>query len=144
MNEMLRKRIERHLENLTDQQGYQLLDFVEFLESKYGTASRQPTTFERFTEGVEDALRAGRIPATAIRETMHAVDSASKLMQRLAEAGRGAVQELNRSLAESEGDAGPGTEDAAPDGEAPSPPPEAEATDSETSEAPTTEQRPPA
>jgi hypothetical protein len=102
MNEMLRKRIERHLENLTDEQGYQVLDFVEFLESKYGTATRPPSTFERFTEGVEDALRAGRIPAVAIRETMHAVDSASRLMQRLSEAGRGAVEELGRSLATSE------------------------------------------
>jgi hypothetical protein len=118
MNEMLQKRIERHLQNLTDEQGYQLLDFVEFLESKYGTATRQPTTFERFTDGVEDALRAGRIPAAAIRETMHAVDSASRLMQRLAEAGRGAVQELNRSLAESEGG-----EAAGPDAEGPATPP---------------------
>lgn len=143
MNEMLRKRIERHLENLTDEQGYQLLDFVEFLESKYGTASRQPTTFERLTEGVEDALRAGRIPAAAIRETMHAVDSASKLMQRLAEAGRGAVQELNRSLAESEGGAPAGTEDTA-EGGSPTPPPEPETAAPETPEAPATEQRPPA
>jgi hypothetical protein len=102
MNELLRKRIERHLENLSDEQGYQLLDYVEFLEGKYGTADRKPTTFERFTDGVENALRAGRLPATAIRETMHAVDSASRLMQRLAEAGRGAVDELGRSLKETE------------------------------------------
>jgi len=114
MNEMLRKRIERHLENLTDEQGYQVLDFVEFLESKYGTATRPPSTFERFTEGVEDALRAGRIPAVAIRETMHAVDSASRLMQRLSEAGRGAVEELGRSLATSETETPPQDSDAAP------------------------------
>lgn len=105
MNEMLRKRIERHLENLSDEQGYQLLDYVEFLEEKYGTAARKPTTFERFTDGVEDALRAGRLPVTAIKETMHAVDSASRLMQRLAEAGRGAVEELGRSLKEKESEA---------------------------------------
>jgi hypothetical protein len=123
MNELLRKRIERHLENLSDEQGYQLLDYVEFLEGKYGTADRKPTTFERFTDGVENALRAGRLPATAIRETMHAVDSASRLMQRLAEAGRGAVDELGRSLKEAEtappspaGDATPET--GAPPGDA--------------------------
>jgi len=102
MNELLRKRIERHLENLTDQQGYQLLDYVEFLESKYGTGTRSPSTFERVTEGVEDAMRVGRLPATAIRETMHAMDSASRLFQRLAEAGKSAVDELGRSLAETE------------------------------------------
>jgi hypothetical protein len=102
MNELLRKRIERHLENLTDQQGYQLLDYVEFLESKYGTGTRPPSTFERVTAGVEDAMRVGRLPATAIRETMHAMDSASRLFQRLSEAGKSAVEELNRSLQETE------------------------------------------
>jgi hypothetical protein len=117
MNEMLRKRIERHLENLSDEQGYQLLDYVEFLEEKYGSATRKPTTFERFTDGVEDALRAGRIPATAIRETMHAVDSASRLMQRLAEAGRGAVEELGRSLKETEGGPAAAAGEAHPDSE---------------------------
>ena len=102
MNELLRKRIERHLENLTDQQGYQLLDYVEFLETRYGTGARAPSTFERVTEGVEDAMRVGRLPAAAIRETMHAMDSASRLLQRLAEAGKSAVDELGRSLAETE------------------------------------------
>jgi len=102
MNELLRKRIERHLENLTDQQGYQLLDYVEFLESKYGTDTRTPSTFERVTEGVENAMRVGRLPVAAIRETMHAMDSASRLFQRLAEAGKSAVDELGRSLAETE------------------------------------------
>jgi hypothetical protein len=121
MNEMLRKRIERHLENLSDEQGYQLLDYVEFLEEKYGSATRKPTTFERFTDGVEDALRAGRIPATAIRETMHAVDSASRLMQRLAEAGRGAVEELGRSLKETEGGPPPAAGEADPDSDTAAP-----------------------
>jgi hypothetical protein len=121
MNEMLRKRIERHLENLSDEQGYQVLDYVEFLEEKYGTATRKPTTFERFTDGVEDALRAGRLPATAIRETMHAMDSASRLMQRLAEAGRGAVEELGRSLKETEAAAPSAPDAATPDTDAPPP-----------------------
>jgi hypothetical protein len=107
MNELLRKRIERHLENLTDQQGYQVLDYVEFLESKYGTGTRAPSTFEKVTAGVEDAMRVGKIPAAAIRETMHAMDSASKLFQRLAEAGKSAVEEMNRSLQETESGAPP-------------------------------------
>lgn len=125
MNELLRKRIDRHLENLSDEQGYQLLDYVEFLEEKYGTGERAPTTFERITEGVEDALRVGRIPAAAIRETMGAVDKTSRLMQRLAEAGRSAVDELGRTLAETERRAGtaqtPPGEPAAPDAESPPP-----------------------
>jgi hypothetical protein len=68
---------------------------------------------------VEDALRAGRLPVTAIKETMHAVDSASRLMQRLAEAGRGAVEELGRSLKEQEKAAPAPPGDAAPAAGAP-------------------------
>jgi hypothetical protein len=98
MNELLRKRIERRLENLADAQGYQVLDYVEFLESKYGTGERTATPLERIADGVEDVLRAGRLPAKAIRGTMGAVDSASKLMDRLAQAGRSAVAEINKSL----------------------------------------------
>jgi hypothetical protein len=96
MNELLRKRIDRHLENLPDAQGYQLLDFIEFLETKYGGDARPPTTFERISEGVEDTMRAGRLPVAAIRETMSAMDSASRLMQRLADAARSAVDEMSR------------------------------------------------
>jgi hypothetical protein len=47
---------------------------------------------------VEDVLRAGRVPARAIRGTMGAVDSASRLMERLAQAGRSAVDELNKTI----------------------------------------------
>jgi len=98
VNEILRKRIDRHLENLSDDQGYLLLDFVEFLESKYGDESRKPSTIERISEGVEDAMRAGRLPVTAIRETMKAMDAASRMMRKVADAAQGAVNELNRSM----------------------------------------------
>jgi hypothetical protein len=133
VNELLRKRIDRHLENLTDDQGYLLLDFVEFLESKYGEETRKPSTMERISEGVEDAMRAGRLPVVAIRETMKAMDAASRMMQRLADAGQSAVNELNRSLATKEAS---GTVAAPDEGEPPPPataeetaPPEAEKTE---------------
>ena len=35
MNEHLRDRILRKLETLSDERGYQVLDYVEFLESRY-------------------------------------------------------------------------------------------------------------
>ncbi len=94
MDEILRKRIERKLDGLPEDKGYQVLDYLEFLESKYGTSARQPTPIERITEGVGDAMRVARVPAEAIRGTMGVVDSASRMMQRLAEAGRAAVEEL--------------------------------------------------
>lgn len=131
MDEILRKRIERKLDGLPEDKGYQVLDYIEFLESKYGTTARQPTPVERITEGVGDTLRAVRVPAEAIRGTMGVVDSASRMMQRLAAAGRAAVEELKRGTApapapaappppdEGEGDAAPEeSEEATPGGPA--------------------------
>ena len=98
MHELLRKRILRRLENLPDQQGYQVLDYIEFLDTRYGTGDRRATPAERIGDAVEDTMRAVRLPAAAIRGTMGAVDSASRLMDRLAQAGKAAVDELGRSL----------------------------------------------
>ncbi len=100
MNELLLKRITRALQNLGDQQGYRVLDYVEFLESKYSTGTRPPSLLERVAAGVEDTLRASRIPVAAIRGTMGAVDSASRMMERLAQAGRAAAEELGKTVAE--------------------------------------------
>lgn len=99
MDEILRKRIERKLDGLPEDKGYQVLDYIEFLESKYGSTARPPTPVERITEGVGDAMRAVRVPAEAIRGTMGVVDSASRLMERLAAAGRAAVDELTGGVA---------------------------------------------
>jgi len=77
MNPTLRDRINRHLEPLPDERGYQVLDYIEFLESKYaGTAATPPSLFQRFTEGVEDTLRAGRVSTTAISETVGLLNKA--------------------------------------------------------------------
>jgi hypothetical protein len=124
MNELLLKRIERRLANLPDEQGYQVLDYVEFLESKYAPTQRDETVLQKIATGVEDTLRAGRIPAAAIRGTMKAMDSASRLMAQLAEAGRAAVDELGKSVAQagSTGDAEGPTSPA--DGGEPPPPKE--------------------
>ena len=71
MNSTLRDRIVRMLETLPDERGYQLLDYVEFLESKYAERTAQsPNALQRFAEGVEDTLRAGRVSASTIAETM--------------------------------------------------------------------------
>ena len=99
MDEIMRKRLERKLEGLADDQAYQVLDYIEFLESKYGTTARSPSALERITEGVGDTLRAARAPASAIRGTMNVMDGASRLMRGLAAAGRAAVQQIGDRVA---------------------------------------------
>lgn len=118
MDEILRKRIERKLDGLPEDKGYQVLDYIEFLESKYGSTARPPTPIERVTEGVGDAMRAVRVPADAIRGTMGVVDSASRMVQRLVAAGRAAVEEIQRGTGTPSGPSD--AEAAAPDAPLPS------------------------
>jgi len=95
MNEHLRDRILRKLETLPDERGYQVLDFVEFLESKYAERS-SPTasTFTRFTEAIEDQLRAGRVSANAIAETVGFMNRAANVLNSALETGKSMASEL--------------------------------------------------
>ena len=58
MNESLRERILRRLEGASDERGYQILDFIEFLESKYAQRSAGGGFLSRMFEGGESAMRA--------------------------------------------------------------------------------------
>ena len=95
MNVSLRDRIIRHLEPLSDERGYQVLDYIEFLESKYaGTAAQSPSLFNRFTEGVEDTLRAGKVSATAITETVGLLNKAASVLGGVAAAGKSVASDI--------------------------------------------------
>ncbi|HEX6965599.1 MAG TPA: hypothetical protein VF166_07345 [Gemmatimonadaceae bacterium] len=108
MNEILRDRILRKLDTLPDEKLYQVLDYVEFLESKYAVRTAQsPNVFQRFAEGVEDSLRAGRVSAGTIAETMGLLNKAMGVLGGVAAAGKsvasdvvGAAWSTNRTGAE--------------------------------------------
>jgi hypothetical protein len=93
MQQHLKDRILRHLEELPDERGYQVLDFIEFLESKYAGRSAPDNIFTRLTEKVEDTMRAGRVPVDAIAGTVTFFDGASKVMRGLASAAQSVVDE---------------------------------------------------
>jgi hypothetical protein len=95
MNEFLRDRILRKLDTLSDERLYQVLDYVEFLESKY--AERQAPSanvLQRFAEGVEDRLRAGRVSATTIAETMNLMNKAMGVLGGVAAAGKSVASDI--------------------------------------------------
>jgi hypothetical protein len=95
MNEHLRDRILRKLETLSDERGYQVLDYVEFLESRY--AERQApsaNTFTRFTEAIEDKLRAGKVSASAIAETVGFMNRAANVLNNAVETGKNMASDL--------------------------------------------------
>jgi hypothetical protein len=93
MNELLKQRILRRLDALSDERGYQVLDYVEFLESRYGERGAGGGIIARITETAEDTMRAAGVPLKAISGTMGLVDSASKVMKGVAAAASSVVEE---------------------------------------------------
>lgn len=95
MNEHLRDRILRKLETMSDERGYHVLDYVEFLESKYAERqSPNANTFTKFTEAIEDKLRAGKVSASAIAETMSFMNRAANVLNNAIETGKTVANDL--------------------------------------------------
>jgi hypothetical protein len=101
MNDLLKQRILRALDSLGDERGYQVLDYIEFIESKYAERARPGGLFARITETVEDTMRAGKLPIQAISGTMGLVDGAAKVMKGLAAAGQAVMDEAVKAAEES-------------------------------------------
>lgn len=95
MHELMKDRILRRLATLPDDRLYQVLDYIEFLESKF--AERQapsPNVFQRFAEGVEDTLRAGNVSATAVSEAMGFMSKAMGVLNGVAAAGKSVAADI--------------------------------------------------
>jgi len=120
MDELLRERILRRLENLPNDKAYQVLDYIEFLESKFGNRSG-PSTIEKIADRVEDTLRAGRVSVSAIKGTRDVFDAAGRVMQGIADAGKTVVDELQAPIQnitkKGSSDKGDKKDDAAGEGE---------------------------
>ena len=100
MNDILRERLLRKLEALSEDKVYQVLDYVEFLESKYAERPAGAPAFQKVAETLEDTMRAGRVPVTIIKGTMDAVGKAGRFFEGLAAAGKAAVDEARKKTAE--------------------------------------------
>jgi cell division septation protein DedD len=94
MNEHLRDRIVRKLDALGDDRGYQILDYVEFLESRYAERQTSGSAFSRFTEAVEDRLRAGKVSASTIAEAMGLMNRAANVLNGALAAGRSVANDI--------------------------------------------------
>ena len=96
MNDVLLERLRRRLETLPDEKAYQVLDYIEYLESKYAERAAGAPAFQKVAETLEDTMRAGRVPVSIISGTMEAVSKAGKFLERVAAAGRAAVDEVKQ------------------------------------------------
>ncbi|HJP85513.1 MAG TPA: DUF2281 domain-containing protein [Gemmatimonadaceae bacterium] len=95
MNDILRERLIRKLDTLPEERIYQILDYIDFLESKYAPKpSAAPNPLKRFAEGVEDTLRAGKMSATAIAGTMNVMNKAVGVVTDVANAGKSVASEI--------------------------------------------------
>jgi hypothetical protein len=82
MHELLRERILRKLEVLPEQQLYEVLDYIEFLENKYAAAqARQPDSLQLFAERLEDGMRMRNVAPKVISGTVGVIGSARKVMK---------------------------------------------------------------
>ena|SRR5690349_13930161 len=95
MNPNLRDRILRKLDTLSDERGYQVLDYVEFLEGRYAEKPAESgNLFRQFAEGLEDKLRAGKVSATTIADTMGLLNKAVGMLEGVAAAGKSVANDI--------------------------------------------------
>jgi hypothetical protein len=96
MHDVLRQRLLRRIESLPESQVYQVLDFVEFLESKYARDARvEPTVLQKFAEGVEDKLRKQAMNPATLREAFQLIAAADRVLADVSSAGKQILGELS-------------------------------------------------
>jgi hypothetical protein len=100
VNDILRERLQRLIEALPDDKAYQVLDYLEFLQSKYATRAAGAPALQRVAAALEDTMRAGRVPVSIIAKAMNAVATAGTVLDRVTTAGKAAIEEVARKPAD--------------------------------------------
>ena len=102
-HDVLRQRLLRSIEALPDAQVYQVLDYIEFLEAKYGDAEKLPPTspLQKLGEGLEDRLRRRSVSPNTIREAFQFISAADRVISGVSAAGRRVLNDLGQ---DAEGD----------------------------------------
>ena len=96
MHDILRERLMRKIETLPEEQVYQTLDYIEFLESKYATDAGEETSgLRRFAEAVEDKLRKKSMSPAKLREAFQLLSAADRVLSNVSSAGRKLMEELS-------------------------------------------------
>ena len=89
MNDILREKLMRKLDLMPDDKLNQVLDYIDFLDSKYAPKNAvSPNPIRTFAEGVESTLRAGKVGASAISGTMNIMNKAVGAISEVAQAGK--------------------------------------------------------
>ena len=95
MHDVLRQRILRKLESLPEDQIYQVMDFMEFLESKYAReVAQEASGLQKFAENLEDRLRKRAVNPANIREAFQLIAAADRVLSQVSQAGKDLLNEL--------------------------------------------------
>lgn len=96
MHDVLRARLLRKIESLPEEQVYQVLDYIEFLESKYAEeAPGEASGLQSFAEKLEDQLRKRTVSPSSLREAFQLIASADKILSNVANVGKELLGDLN-------------------------------------------------
>jgi hypothetical protein len=96
MHDALRQRLIRKIESLPDEQIYQILDYIEFLESKYSTAEAvEASGLQKFAEGLEDKMRRRAVSPSTIREAFQLISAADRVLSGVSSAGKQILNDLS-------------------------------------------------
>jgi hypothetical protein len=100
VHDILRERLWRNLEALPEDRLYQVLDYIEFLNSKYARDNVRPpsSSFRRFGEKLEDKMRLNRVGLGAIKGTLQAMGTADKVVADFTDLGRSLLREVETGL----------------------------------------------
>ncbi len=96
MHDVLRARVMRKIESLPEEQIYQVLDYIEFLESKYAApeVEKQASGFQKLGEGIEDRMRKRAFNPSNLREAFQVIAAADRALSGVAKAGRELFDEI--------------------------------------------------
>jgi hypothetical protein len=85
----------RRLETLPEARLYQVLDYIEFMESRYGEgAPADASTLQTLAERLEDGLRKRTLSPNTLREAFQVISAADRVLHSISEAGKGLLAEL--------------------------------------------------
>lgn len=104
MHDVLRARLLRKIESLPEEQVYQVLDFIEFLEVKYAKdVSTEAQGLQGFAEKLEDQLRRRAVSPSSLREAFQLISAADKVLSNVTKVGRDLLGDLNGGAEAREG-----------------------------------------
>ena len=116
MHDVLRQRLMRTIESLPDDQIYQVLDYIEFLEAKYAEADAvEASGLQKFAEGLQDKLRKKAVSPNTIREAFQLISAADRVLSGVSSAGKRVLADLNQVLESAPDDDGAEQIEADPD-----------------------------